>query len=506
MKNLLKLFKPIENTLFPFYIKDRLKKEEWKELYPQLDYNTNITSDIVYTDQILEEMKDFFLIYKNLDINFLIEKALKKIELNLNTIFIWDTTSLTWKIRNIEEACSFLKLNIIDELIEIELKFKKIEIYCCNESSISLTFLKIRDQINKSDKEIKKETISYMNRTDKTNLITFNNQFPFLIGFGDNYVLNLKTKEKRIRKYDDYFTYKIENRNLVETNVEKCYPITDWFEPIDIKNIQTILGSFLTGEHDQSFYIFHGDGSNGKSTLINILRNLLGDYVVEVTSKLFSDKNTLKLEEDYNLVNKRLAILDIQEINNFNETKLITLVEKYKNCKFLLSLNELPKFSSKYSTKRRLINIPFEYTFKSDVFYAKDKKLKKYLEIDYDYIFSWLLEGCIRYTNSGETITSSVKDYITKKQIFEFDLFEDFAKNAITISDSVLHNESFRDLYETYLNYTKKRANEETNTELLEFYKTPLKEKDFLQTAKKRYVYKRTKAGNKFLYIIVKQF
>lgn len=506
MKNLLKLFKAIENTSFPFYIKNKLKMEEWKELYPHLDYNNNIYCDLIYTNEILEEMKDFFLIYKNLDVNFLIEKALKKIELNLNTIFIWDATSLTWKIRNIEEACSFIKLNIIDELIEIELKFKNIEDYCCKEKSISLTFLNIHDQINKSDKEIKRETISYMNRTDKTNLITFNNQFPFLIGFGDKYVLDLKTKEKRIRKYDDYFTYKIENRNLVEIESEKCYPITDWFDKSDIQSIQIILGSFLTGEHDQTFYIFHGDGSNGKSTLINILRNLLGDYVVEVASKLFSDKNTLKLEEEYNLINKRLAILDIQEIDRFNEIKLISLVEKYKNCKFLLSLNELPKFSSKYSTKRRLINIPFEYTFKSDVFYAKDKKLKKYLEIDYDYVFSWLLEGCIKYTNSCEPITTIVKSYIDKKQIFEFDLFEDFAKKAITISENILHNISFREFYETYLKYTEIRLKEESNTELLEHYKNPLKEKEFLQIAKKRYNHKRTKASNKFLYIKVKQF
>ena len=497
----------LKDTIFPYLIKDKISKESWSDLFPNKNYDTEISSDIIYTDETLNKLKDFFIIFNNLSLDNIFEESLKKIELNNKIIIVWDPTSLLWKIKNIEESCTFLKKNIINDLTKLELEYKNIEKYCCNEKGIELKFLQLREEIEKSDKKIKKEILNYINRTDKEKEIMFNNHYEHLIAFGDKYVLDLKTKEIRIREYNNYFINAIEYRKIKEIENNKCFPITDWFEPKDIGKIQLLLGSLLSGKNDQVFYIFQGEGANGKSTFLNILEILMGNYFTYVSNELFTKNNTTKLEESYKLNNKRIAVFDGKELFNFNESKLINLVEKYKNCKFIFSLNNLPKLSSDFSTKRRTIHIPFIYKFKGCVVYGTDKEVIHPLIIDYDYVFSWLLEGCSRYLNSNQVITKLVCDYIEGSSIFEFDSFKDFVKNKVMVTKNKNDSETFRNFYMEYFNYMEqklKEGEEQNDYITIEQYKKPLKEKEFLKIAKDSFINKRTTVGNKFFYIKIK--
>jgi P4 family phage/plasmid primase-like protien len=53
-----------------------------------------------------------------------------------------------------------------------------------------------------------------------------------------------------------------------------------------------VLGYFLTGlVKEQLWFFFHGVGSNGKSVLISVLENLMGDYVTKIQTEMLMQQN-----------------------------------------------------------------------------------------------------------------------------------------------------------------------------------------------------------------------
>ena len=53
------------------------------------------------------------------------------------------------------------------------------------------------------------------------------------------------------------------------------------------------LASTLIGiNHDQTFNIYTGSGSNGKSILVNLMEEILGDYKGTVPLQLITDKRS----------------------------------------------------------------------------------------------------------------------------------------------------------------------------------------------------------------------
>lgn len=507
MEDCIKECSLLKNTKFPYLIKDKISKDKWESMFPDKNYQYTESSDLIYTGDVLIEMKSFFINFNKLFLDGLIEDSLKKIGTYNKYIIVWDPVSLLWKQKNIIEACNFLQKNILSDVMKLEIKYNTLKKYFCDEKEIELRFIKIREEINKSEKLISKQILNYINRTDKEEIKKYNNENEELIAFGDKYVLNLKTKEKRLREYDDYFINIIEYRNILETE-PVCFPITDSFDPKDIPKIQILLGSLLSSKNEQLFYFFHGSGANGKSTLLYILETLLGKYFIYVSDELFTKANTSRLEETYKLDNKRIAAFDGKEINRFSEAKLINLVERYKKCKFVISLNHLPKLSTDVSIKRRTVDISFIYKFKGYPIYGTDKEIIHPLNIDYDYVFSWLLEGCSKYLNSGEPLIKFAHEYIEQSEIFGFDTFQDFVEKKIIKTENQNDIETFRNFYLVYKEYMIERLEESKgidDTLLIEQYQYPLKEKEFLKMAKDSFRYKKTKRGNVFMFIKIKQ-
>ncbi len=58
---------------------------------------------------------------------------------------------------------------------------------------------------------------------------------------------------------------------------------------------RNLFGAALTGDtREQVFFILHGTGANGKSTLLNVMLEILGDYALQASPK------TLTLKRDSN--------------------------------------------------------------------------------------------------------------------------------------------------------------------------------------------------------------
>ena len=202
-------------------------------------------------------------------------------------------------------------------------------------------------------------------------------------------------------------------------------------ELIDL--VQEIFGYCLsTSVAGQRFFLFIGEGANGKSTLIDCLKWVVGDENYSCVP-LRDLNNSFKC---YALVDKLLNVVTENETDGkgFNSEALkaittgdaITVEKKYADsftyepfCKMVFATNDFP-FSRDHTDglTRRIVAIPFRAKFKAkkDVpeeqnngehIFAADKFLKKKLEAEKSGILTWALQGLKRLRKNGMEFTDA---------------------------------------------------------------------------------------------------
>ena len=184
-------------------------------------------------------------------------------------------------------------------------------------------------------------------------------------------------------------------------------------DPEWIDYMQWVLGSALTGDTSaQKMYIFYGKTSNGKSTLLRAIAEVLQDFAVIVPNDLFkANKRDNHPTSIMTLYGKRMAILPDfaerqaldEEIVKMQTGDLMTgrrMREDYvvfePTHKTFLATNGLPKItSSKEAVLRRIVPIPFRVTFEGTS--LLDKKFINKLRAEKEGILCWLVEGAKMY-------------------------------------------------------------------------------------------------------------
>ncbi|MDR0572880.1 MAG: DUF5906 domain-containing protein [Tannerella sp.] len=118
----------------------------------------------------------------------------------------------------------------------------------------------------------------------------------------ENGTIDLKTGEPREHRQEDMIT-KIAN---VRYDKEAGCPVWKNFL-MEIMNynaelirfIQTAAGWAITGDtSEQSMFILYGTGANGKSTFLNTIMNLLGDYAIATPTETFMKKSGEQISND----------------------------------------------------------------------------------------------------------------------------------------------------------------------------------------------------------------
>lgn len=170
--------------------------------------------------------------------------------------------------------------------------------------------------------------------------------------------------------------------------------------------------SLLNDPHGlEHFLVLVGDGSNGKSTILDIWTELLGLSNVShiPLDELFNDFRAIELEgklaniaNDMNYVSKvaegRLKQLVSREPVSANR-KNKSAVTLYPMAKLIFACNELPTFTDRTDgIWRRIIVMPFLRQFSGA---ALDPRRKDDLKKELPGIFLWAMKGAQRLVRQG---------------------------------------------------------------------------------------------------------
>jgi putative DNA primase/helicase len=193
-----------------------------------------------------------------------------------------------------------------------------------------------------------------------------------------------------------------------------------------ISFVQQWLGYCVTGDNNQQILaIFHGEGANGKSTLLAVVVALLGDYAgIAPDSLLTVSKQHQHPTDLAGLRELRLVVASETEGNGklrielikrmTGEEMLVARLMRQDFCTFkrtfkiLLQTNHRPRVNDDgEAVWRRLRLIPFNVVIPES---ERDAALSDKLKAESSGILNWLLEGCLAVLANGLTCPPEVME------------------------------------------------------------------------------------------------
>jgi P4 family phage/plasmid primase-like protien len=254
---------------------------------------------------------------------------------------------------------------------------------------------------------------------------------PLLLPIKDCQVIDLTTGKTRPRSITDYFTWECEVKPVKKYSEFFLNTISSIMcnDTARIDYLKKVLGYCLTGSIEaQSYFIWYGRGSNGKSLILNLLSAVLGKACKPISKGVVVNCGRKGEAGTEILALKDLRVGTFSEtckMEALNEGTLKTLsggdkltarglyrdpVEFKVFLKLIICTNHKPEFDgSDQGTVRRIKLLPFQAKFTRDTpnpaknEYPIIENLENILiEKHLDEFFSWCLEGCaLWYQDKG---------------------------------------------------------------------------------------------------------
>jgi putative DNA primase/helicase len=246
----------------------------------------------------------------------------------------------------------------------------------------------------------------------------------YLLGVG-NGVLDLRTGTLRNEQREDWITRSagVEYDPIATASVWMTFLNSIMGGNLDLINfLQMLAGYCLTGDtREQKFFFFYGGGSNGKSTFLNVLREMMGGYAVQArTEVLMQAKGGTQAHghtaDIMPLIGARLtAVNEIEEGQRLAESHIKQMTggepmsvrspygretsQVMPQFKVIMAGNHRPIIrGTDHGIWRRLVCVPFTVTIPDD---QQDKQLMDKLRLEFPGILNWALEGCLRWQAQG---------------------------------------------------------------------------------------------------------
>jgi P4 family phage/plasmid primase-like protien len=306
----------------------------------------------------------------------------------------------------------------------------------------------LTDEMKVFDKIYKKHIHSFGSSSHSKSLVEFvtneitDNKFTDNINFNNtcllplrNMNLNLKSLKLEERKQEQLFTYivnineEIFNKDINLNDDINYNKVDNFFLKIANGNkekkeyLQQMLGCFITGEvKTRSFFVWYGDGSNGKSAVMNLLNVILGNFYKATNPGLIIQKSEGKATDatpqmeclDYG---SRLCVLsETKKKDKLNEDTIKNItggdVISYRplyggeknmksEAKLVLLTNHKPTFSMTKPMLKRLRYFLFNASFseepKNGEYLADPDLCDELMTSLIDYVLLWICNGSKQY-------------------------------------------------------------------------------------------------------------
>jgi putative DNA primase/helicase len=209
--------------------------------------------------------------------------------------------------------------------------------------------------------------------------------------------------------------------------------------------LQCAAGMVLTGDtSEQTMFILFGSGANGKSTFLNTLMKVLGDYSIATPTETFMKKTGEQISNDIarlrgmRLVTtteaeqgKRLSEPLIKQITGNDALTARFLYGEFfdfvPTFKVFMATNHKPMIKgTDYGIWRRIKLIPFLTTITPD---RQDKHLEEKLLAERSGILNWLIEGAREWQAKGLIAPKEVS-LATEEYRSEMDVLGNFIKEC----------------------------------------------------------------------------
>jgi len=240
-----------------------------------------------------------------------------------------------------------------------------------------------------------------------------------------------------------------------------------------IRFLQQAIGYSLTGDvSEQCFFIFWGAGSNGKTTFIRAISNILGDYsqhtpidTLTIKTKGAASNDVARLKGSRFVTaaesekGNRLAENLIKQLTGDDTISARFLYQETfefeAEHKIFLATNNKPIIAGNdHAIWRRIRLIPFQVTITEE---EKDRRLPEKLKAEYSGILNWAIKGCLEWQQNpdGLGIPAEVLQ-ATKEYRNEMDSLNNFIKECCIERQDL--NVPSKNMYHAYAKYCEENA------------------------------------------------
>ncbi|MHA7630818.1 DNA primase family protein [Corallococcus sp. M7] len=184
-----------------------------------------------------------------------------------------------------------------------------------------------------------------------------------------------------------------------------------------IRYVQRAIGYTPTGlTVEQVLFLLYGDGANGKSTFLNVLRSMLGDYAMVAPASTLMVRDAKSPTNDIARLrgarfvmavetdgDKRLAEVVAKSLTGGNAVAVCYLYKEHlkfvPNFTIFLATNYKPRIQgSDEGIWRRVKLIPFNKRIPEE---RRDKTLENRLRAELPGILAWAVRGCLQWQREG---------------------------------------------------------------------------------------------------------
>ena len=234
-----------------------------------------------------------------------------------------------------------------------------------------------------------------------------------------------------------------------------------------IKFIQKAMGYALSGDvSEQCLFILWGTGANGKSTFLNVLQHLFGDYACSTMIETFMKKNSEQSNDLARLKGARLVTTsEIEQGRQISESLIKSVTgEDSLTARFLygeyfsfkptfkifMATNHKPKIrGADNGIWRRIKMIPFNVTIPPE---QRDKNLTEKLISENSGILNWLLQGYAMWRKEGLEEPKAIREANAEYRM-DMDSVGTFVTDCLELDASLQWRLPTNMLYQTYIKW-----------------------------------------------------